>query len=231
MKKIFLIFLLVSFSFGQDQALTNSDVIEMVKAGLPESVILSKINASKTEFDTEIEGLKSLNEAGVSETVISAMIERRSVSDSNQPEESAREIEYSSKDAEYGDVSELKGKSKVFVAVPDLEARKIIIGRIRKDSRLTIVDDRKDADFGINYFSQVVERGSNTILGTVSNKALVGELIAYTYLPVKPGDTHGRIRVVWSKRKVQDWSGGLTFDKNPAGSTIGSFLKDFKKIK
>lgn len=76
MKKVFaLIVLLTASAFAQDVPLTNADIIEMSKASLPISVIISKIKASKTDFDTSIEGLKSLNDAQVDETVINTMIE------------------------------------------------------------------------------------------------------------------------------------------------------------
>lgn len=51
----------------------------MSKANLPGTVIITKIVTSEAKFDTGIEALKSLNEAGVNETVISAMIRKMSV--------------------------------------------------------------------------------------------------------------------------------------------------------
>lgn len=80
MKKIFALIVLLTYSaFAQDKPLNNADIIEMSKASLPTSVIISKIKASKTDFDTSIDGLKSLNTAQVDEAVITAMIETSAV--------------------------------------------------------------------------------------------------------------------------------------------------------
>lgn len=53
---------------------TNRDVIRMVKNALPESVILSTIQAGPTNFDTSVDGLISLHRAGVSKKVMDAMM-------------------------------------------------------------------------------------------------------------------------------------------------------------
>jgi tetratricopeptide (TPR) repeat protein len=57
------------------EVLTNDAVVTMVKAGLGEEIVLSKIKASQSQFDLSVEGLLRLKEAGVSETVIKAMVE------------------------------------------------------------------------------------------------------------------------------------------------------------
>jgi hypothetical protein len=56
------------------ETLTNAQVIELQKLGLGDEVIVAKIKASKTNFDTSIDGLKQLKEAGVSDPVIKAMV-------------------------------------------------------------------------------------------------------------------------------------------------------------
>ena len=56
--------------------LSNQDVIEMSKAKLPDTVIISKIKASKVQFQTDIEALKTLNAEKVPASVVSAMIEK-----------------------------------------------------------------------------------------------------------------------------------------------------------
>jgi hypothetical protein len=59
---------------------TNEDVIGMVKLGLDEDVIITKIRAMSAagggaiSFDTGIDGLKNLKAAGVPDSVIKAMI-------------------------------------------------------------------------------------------------------------------------------------------------------------
>jgi len=55
--------------------MTNKDVIEMVQLGLPDDVIIDKIQtAGETAFDTSVAGLKALKEAKVSNDVIRAMV-------------------------------------------------------------------------------------------------------------------------------------------------------------
>jgi hypothetical protein len=56
--------------------LTNADIIEMQKARLSQEVILSKIGASPTHFDTGTQDLIQLKEAGVNDNVINAMVQK-----------------------------------------------------------------------------------------------------------------------------------------------------------
>ena len=79
--------LLASSARAQDGAsavmprrLTNQDVISMVKLGLSEDVIITKIRtasgngADSVSFDTGVEGLKALKAANVPDSVIKVMI-------------------------------------------------------------------------------------------------------------------------------------------------------------
>jgi hypothetical protein len=69
--------LCVSLCLGQQAApqMTNNDVIELVKMGLSEGLILDKINSSDTTgFDTSIPGLKALKAAKVSDNIIRTMM-------------------------------------------------------------------------------------------------------------------------------------------------------------
>ncbi len=56
------------------EVLTNDAVVSMVRAGLPESVIIAKIRSSRTEFDLRTEALVALKQAGVSDRVLEAMV-------------------------------------------------------------------------------------------------------------------------------------------------------------
>jgi hypothetical protein len=58
--------------------LTNKDVIDMSRLGLSEALIIQKINTAKSAFDVSIPALKSLKESGVSDAVVSAMMQRES---------------------------------------------------------------------------------------------------------------------------------------------------------
>lgn len=56
------------------KTLTNDDIISLVKAGLSDAAIVSLIQGSQTQFDLSPNSLIKLKEAGVSNTVIEAMI-------------------------------------------------------------------------------------------------------------------------------------------------------------
>ncbi|MGH9845424.1 MAG: hypothetical protein ACREEM_42470 [Blastocatellia bacterium] len=54
-------------------AMTNNDVIRLVKAGLSDEIVITRIKQSQTRFDLSTEALLKLKEAGVSNRVIEAM--------------------------------------------------------------------------------------------------------------------------------------------------------------
>jgi hypothetical protein len=74
---------LLSLEEGADQqsqpaqnggdVLTNSDVVKMVKAKLGDGIIISTVRSSACNFDTSVNGMVKLKEAGVSDPVIQAM--------------------------------------------------------------------------------------------------------------------------------------------------------------
>jgi hypothetical protein len=74
----------VDLSPGQTVAdhatLGNSDVVEMVKVGLSENVVLAKIRACACRFDTSTTALSHLKTSGVPDSIVVAMIEVSSVS-------------------------------------------------------------------------------------------------------------------------------------------------------
>jgi hypothetical protein len=59
--------------------LGNADVIKMVEAKLPEEVIITKIQTSKTSFDLSTPALVELNNSGVSANIVKAMMTPKSV--------------------------------------------------------------------------------------------------------------------------------------------------------
>jgi hypothetical protein len=60
------------------EVLTNEKVVTMVKAGLPNSIIVNKIHASKSSFDTSTDELIRLKNAKVPDDIINAMVESSS---------------------------------------------------------------------------------------------------------------------------------------------------------
>jgi len=69
-----LMILASAFAFAQEKPLTNSDVVAMVKAGLPESTIILNIERSQSKFDTSAQALIELNKSGISAKILDAMI-------------------------------------------------------------------------------------------------------------------------------------------------------------
>lgn len=62
-----------------EKALTNDDVLSLVKVGLDEQTIIAKINhAPEVAFDTSTDGLVKLKSAKVSNAIIDAMLNRTS---------------------------------------------------------------------------------------------------------------------------------------------------------
>lgn len=68
----------LAISQAAEKPLSNQDVMEMVSLGFSDDVIVEKIHsAHATNFDTSIDGLKSLKTAKVSDVVLKAMINPR----------------------------------------------------------------------------------------------------------------------------------------------------------
>ena len=58
------------------QGLTNTDIIKMQSAGLSENIILASVNGQPAAYDTSTNGLLALKKAGVSDSVVAAIITR-----------------------------------------------------------------------------------------------------------------------------------------------------------
>jgi len=56
--------------------ITNDDIIQMQKAGIPEDIILTKIGSSAGDFRTGPQDLIQLKQAGVSDEVITAIVQK-----------------------------------------------------------------------------------------------------------------------------------------------------------
>ncbi len=59
---------------AEPKPLTNADVIKMLDNKVPESIILSKIQASETKFDNSTDAIIELTKKGVSEKIQNAMV-------------------------------------------------------------------------------------------------------------------------------------------------------------
>ena len=56
------------------EVLTNDSVVQMIKAGLPEAVVIAKIKSTATKFDLQTDSLVKLKKDGVSDKVLEAMV-------------------------------------------------------------------------------------------------------------------------------------------------------------
>ena len=87
MRKLFASLVLISAPVitlaGEQVELTNKDIIDMIGLGLNESVIITKIQHSKSNFDTSTESLKLLQDGGASSAIVTAVIETESRSASS----------------------------------------------------------------------------------------------------------------------------------------------------
>lgn len=65
---------------AQQTALTNENIVKMAKAGLSEDVIAATVNASPGKYDTSPDGLVKLKTSGVSDKVITLLVQKNSTS-------------------------------------------------------------------------------------------------------------------------------------------------------
>ena len=69
---LLLAFCAVSCIFSQE-TLTNDAIVKMVKAGMSESLILSMVSQQPGNFSKKVNHLIALNQAGISDKIVSAM--------------------------------------------------------------------------------------------------------------------------------------------------------------
>jgi hypothetical protein len=74
--------LLLSFPLlaqtAAEHPLTNADIVKMMKAGLPESIIVRAIQTSQTNFQTDAGSLIDLQRRGASEGILGSVLDSRS---------------------------------------------------------------------------------------------------------------------------------------------------------
>lgn len=66
----------VGYSPDTKPQLTSQDVMKLVASGLPDSVVLTAVETNDKAFDVSPANLLKLKQAGVSEKVVAAMLER-----------------------------------------------------------------------------------------------------------------------------------------------------------
>lgn len=60
---------------GDRKVLTNKDVLELLKSGLPAEIVAAKIKSTHCNFATELPDLKALKDGGVPDNVVLAMVQ------------------------------------------------------------------------------------------------------------------------------------------------------------
>ena len=61
-----------------DNPLTNADIVKMMKAGIPEAIIVREIQMSNPGFNTSANALIDLKNHGASERILGAVLDSRS---------------------------------------------------------------------------------------------------------------------------------------------------------
>lgn len=61
-----------------EQDLTNADVVRMIRAGVPETIIVREIQTSNTDLGTSPAALIELKKQGASENILGAVLDSRS---------------------------------------------------------------------------------------------------------------------------------------------------------
>lgn len=207
--------------------LTNDGVIEMVKSGLSPVIIVAKIKSSESKFDTTTEGLKKLTVANVPDSVIVAMIDRENEEKKEEKTESTANSKVSDSIPEQGNLSDLIGKTKVYVFSPDLKSRDKIIKVLEKNKSFDVVDKVEDSEFVIKFESweETVGATGNVIGNTATvtqNRVRIGVLTV-----LMPSAESNRVRLVYSNKQTQrSWLFG-----HPAEKTTKKFLKALSDLK
>ena len=76
---------IASTVFADKKPLTNSDIVKMVKGGLPGEVIIEAIKSSEQNYDVSPDELISLKQQGIPDNVIQAMVARTNPNKTGDP--------------------------------------------------------------------------------------------------------------------------------------------------
>ncbi len=166
----------VSVSVAQEKnessVLTNEAVVELIKSGISEGIVLAKIKNSNVNFDTSSVALVKLKENGVSENIILAMIEAKPKTVEEKRENTIQKT---------ADIKEAIGKRKVFLITDDEEAMLVVMKKLTEKG-FTFVEQKKSAELiiEISYVETTTQRKTG-ILRTGSDteyQAKIGKLAA-----------------------------------------------------
>lgn len=112
----------------------------------------------------------------------------------------------------YGNMSDLRGMTKVYLATESTQIRKYVLDELKKNKTLEVVNSPDVAQF----FLECKETGQTVIGGSLIKEIKTFEMTAYTLI-----DKHRRIA----------WSGTKNSLRYPPSMLTRDFLKELKKIK
>lgn len=95
--------------------LTNADVVKMLEAKLPESVIVAKIQSSQTQFDTSPDAIIELHKHGVSEAILNAMLKPAAPPVSNSAAATTSSAASASEDFNAANVYLIDGEQRILL--------------------------------------------------------------------------------------------------------------------
>jgi len=137
-------------------------------------------------------------------------------------------------DPEFGALKEIIGMRRVFVSADsDPDTRRLILVELARDPFLTVVDQKREAEF------LITTRWSNRRTGVGpdpgGHRVSRNTLVAAEYIVFLRGqiDEEGlqHQRIVWSTTKEQAWIAGITFYHHPAANGTREFLKALAKAR
>jgi hypothetical protein len=118
---------------------------------------------------------------------------------------------------EYGELSELRGKTKVFIYADSPGSRKLIASEIKK--QFQSVDSPDNADFILLY----EVKASTEDRGRQRSHYMRSQLTAYVQKERK--------RILWQDDETYEESGGFSLSRPNELNLAKNFLKALKKIK
>lgn len=117
---------------------------------------------------------------------------------------------------EYGDLSELKGKQKVYVAADEQASRNYIVKMLQKD--FTVVNSPEEAEFFLLY----EVKASTESRGRQPSHYKRSEMVAYTL-------ADKRKRILWSEDETWEQRGRMAYSAPNEYNLTKNFLKALKK--
>lgn len=179
--------------------LSNNDVIELVKEGFSNEIIIAKVINSPAAFDTTPTALKELKAANVPDEIILAIV--RNPLGSNSPNhQKTPEVIDNNASAEYGTIADVKDLRKAFVKADDDDIRTTIVERLNCSQTVEAVDSPKDADYFIEYTTLTRDVAPGRYGASMALKSQMRVIV------VKP---NGSRVIAWTETETFDVSGGF----------------------